>query len=92
VTLSGLRLFLALLWLVVAVYGFAVGFGGALGSYVPWLALLLALYDLGRWLTTREPGLPPPPPHRRRRPHDPPPQREYNPEFDFRLEQDKDRT
>lgn len=82
---SHFRLFLAAIWFGLAAYAY---FGGPFGPYVPWFALIFGVYNLVRWYSTPNYGLPPPPPHRRRRPHDPPPQREYNPEFDFKLKQD----
>jgi len=76
---------MSVLWFGFAVYSFV---DGGFRPIIPIMAFMFGIYCIYRWLSVRSYSLPPPPPHRRRRPHDPPPQREYNPEFDFKLKQD----
>jgi hypothetical protein len=80
-----IRLILGIAWFCFGVYLLV---GRADSPWWSMMAFLFSAYNLVKWYADRHPSLPPPPPNRRRRPHDSPPQREYNPEFDFRLKED----
>jgi len=80
-----MRLFLGIGWFGFGIYLLT---GRADSQWLSMIAFVFGAYNIVKWYAERHPTLPPPPPHRRRRPHDPPPQREYNPDFDFRLKKD----